>query len=86
MIEKTILAATSASVNNPAALAALALISLSIAEPFHSRSQSELFELIGKWTRTLEGVDPAIVDAIATQLRATQSSIDALVRPFKQAI
>ena len=33
MIDKTILAATSASSDNPEALAALALIELSIAEP-----------------------------------------------------
>ena len=86
MIEKTILAATCASSNDPAALAALASIELSLAAPLNFRPQNELDELISKWVRTLRGVDPAIVDGIATKLRATQSSINGLVGPFKQAI
>ena len=86
MIDKTILAATSASCNNPAALAALASIELSLSEPSNARSQSELDELVGKWARTLQYVDPTVVDGLAAQLRATRSSIDALVRSVKQAI
>ena len=46
MTEKTIVAAASASSNSPDALAALALIELSLAEPFNARAQSELDELI----------------------------------------
>jgi hypothetical protein len=85
MIDKTILAATSASSDNPEALAALALIELSIAEPANSGSQSELNELIDKWGRTLQGVDPVVVDRLTTQLRAAGASLDALVTPLKQA-
>ena len=85
MIEKTILAATSASSNNPAALAALASIELSLAAPFNFRPQSELDELIGKWARTLRGVDPVVVDSLTAQLRATRAPIDALAGPLKQA-
>ena len=85
MIDKTILAATSGSSDNPDALAALALSELSIAEPANSGSQSELNELIDKWGRTLQGVDPVVVDRLATQLRAARASLDARVRPLKQA-
>ena len=85
MIDKTILAATSASSDNPEALTALALIELSIAEPANSGSQSELNELIDKWGRTLQGVDPVVVDRLTTQLRAVRASLDALVTPLKQA-
>ena len=86
MIEKTILAATCASSNDPAALAALALIELSLFEPSNARSQNELDELICKWARTLQGVDPVVVHGIAAQLRAIRSSIDAITEPLKQAI
>ena len=86
MIDSTMLAATSASSNNPAALAALALISLSLAEPINSRSRSELYELIDKWGRTLQGADPVVVEGLTAQLRATRSSIDAIAGPLKQAI
>ncbi len=85
MIDKTILAATSASSDNPEAPAALALIELSIAEPANSGSQSELNELIDKWGRTLQGVDPVVVDRLTTQLRAARAALDALVTPLKQA-
>ena len=85
MIDKTILAATSPSSDNPEALAALALIELSIAEPANSSSQSELNELIDKWGRTLQDVDPVVVDRLAIQLRAARASLDALVTPLKQA-
>ena len=60
MIDKTILAATSASSDNPEALAALALIELSIAEPANSGSQSELNELIDKWGRRFKGSIPSL--------------------------
>ena len=84
MIDKTILAATSASSDNPEALAALALIELSIAEPANSSSQSELNELINE-VEDGKRVDPVVVDRLTTQLRAARASLDALVTPLKQA-
>lgn len=85
MIDNTMLAATSASSDNPAALAALALIFLSLAEPINSRSRSELYELIDKWGRTLQGADPVVVDSLTAQMRATRAPMDALAGPLKQA-
>ena len=86
MIDQTILEATSASSNNPAALSALALILLSLAEPISSRTQSELDELIGKWARTLHRADIVVVDGLIAQLRAAGATLGAPIAPLKQAI
>ena len=85
MIDKTILAATIASSDNPAALAALALILMSLAEPINFRSQGEFDELIDKWKRALEGIDPVVVDDLIAQMRAARSSLVAHSGPIKQA-
>ena len=85
MIDKTILAATTVSSNNPAALAAFALIALSLAEPPGDRSHPELCELINKWGQTLRSVDPAVVERLCAQLRATRPSLDAVDGPLKHA-
>jgi hypothetical protein len=85
MLEETILAATSASSGNPAALTALALVELSLAAPFNSRSQRNLHELIDKWGRTLQDVDPNVVDSLTAHLKAITGALDAAPGPFKQA-
>ena len=85
MIGNTMLAATGASSNNPAALSALALILLSLAEPINPPTQNELYELIDKWGRTLQGIDPVVVDSLTAQLRAIRAPIDALAGSLKQA-
>ena len=85
MIGKTILAATSLSSDNPAALVALAMIELFIAEPTNALSQGKLDKLIDKWAQTQGGVDPLVVDRLTAQLRVTLVLSDAPSGPVKQA-
>ena len=84
MIDNTILAATCASKNNSASLAALALILLSLAEPINSRSQFKLFKLIDEWERSVLDADPILMSVLATQLSAIGASPHE-AGPFKQA-
>jgi hypothetical protein len=79
------LAATSLSSDNPAALVALALIELFLAEPTNALSQGKLDELIDKWVQTQKGNDPVVVDRLTAQLRVTLVLSDAPAGPVKQA-
>ena len=85
MIEYAILAALRASSGNPDAIAALALIELSLAEPPGLGSVEKLTEFIDKWGLTLRGVDAADVDHLKNQLKSGSASPDALPPTLKQA-
>jgi hypothetical protein len=71
MIDKAILAALRASIGNPDAIAALALIELCLAEPPSVDSRRELSQLIDKWGRTLLSVDAADVERLKRCARAS---------------
>jgi hypothetical protein len=85
MIDHAILAALRVSDRNPAAIAALALIELSIAEPPILGSIEKLGELIDNWGLTLRGVGAADVEHLKNELKSCSGSPDALTPTLKQA-
>ena len=83
MIEYAILAALRASNGNPDAIAGLALIELSLAEPPGLVSVGKLAELIDKWGLTLRGLEAADIDHLKNQLKS--GSQDTFPPTLKQA-
>jgi hypothetical protein len=68
MIERALLAALRASLGNPDAIIALAMIEFCAAQPPSGRSRLELSDLIDDWGRTLVSVDAACVERMKRQL------------------
>ena len=63
------MSALRASVGNSDAIAALALVELSLAQPLSFRSRLDLHVLIDKWGRALKGVDPVEVERLKRQIK-----------------
>jgi len=68
MIEQALLSALQASLGNPEAIIALAMIELCLAQPPSCRSRLELQNLVEDWGRTLLSVDAADIENMKQNL------------------